>query len=310
MSNAITCEDCVTDLNQDFLTSRDMNSLLLKLHWIPELKSVRGVVPTCIEAARRAASHLGGLGGVTQVVDGESIACAVAFASKSTSNIEDKILACLRNVYKTGSPRHFIVAFDSDRSFRKDLLASFKADRPDDPIKRELDAARPMIVQSLTDAGIQVEVHDGREADDVIASVATQCQILGEECLIVTEDKDCWQALGPNTTIYSRRGDAFYGTTWLMQEHKISPKQVIDWLCMVGKNGVDGVSGIGKTTASNLLHSYGSYIDAMLTDSVAEKHRLALKEFDYWTARSVHTLDRRLRIGRSKYQTHDADGPA
>jgi DNA polymerase-1 len=233
------------------------------------------------------------------VGDGEAIACAVAFASKGTDRIHEKIHACLKKLKTTNKPEHFIVGFDDSNNFRRKLYSEFKSDRPNDPIKEELNRLRPMVIQHLRDSGMQVEVHTGREADDVLASVAMQCQILDTECMMVTEDKDCWQSLGPKTSIYSRAKDEFYGANWLLATHKIKPTQVIDWLCMVGKNGVQGVCGIGVKTASDLLSSCGTFIDTMHSDFIPEKIRATMKQFDYWTARSLHTLDRRLPIERA-----------
>jgi len=300
----IAAEQAVEDIARYLADSRSPNELLGRLGIIPELRKLRGIVPYCVNAARWRANQIMDARG-TIAVDGESIMCIIAYASKSADKLTEKVATMLKKISGMKPNDHLIIAFDDQSNFRKKLLPEFKSDRKHDDTKNDIDVAKPDVIDGLRGMGFQVEVAREREADDILASVATQCQILGHECMIVSEDKDCWQALGPKTVVYSKRQDVYHGVSWLNATHKIAPAQVVDWLVLVGKNGVKGAEGIGPKTASNLLALYGDFYSIL--DNANEKQAEAMKAIDYWKLRSINTLDRRIPVGRLEYSTNDAN---
>lgn len=291
----ITAEQSVEDIANYLVNSQTPNELLSRIGIIPELRKLRGIVPYCVNAARFRSQQLGIAGG-TIAVDGESVLCAIAYAASGVDKLPEKALASIRKIHKINESSHLIVAFDDVDNFRKKICKEFKSSRSHDEIKNLIDNEKANVIDNLRSHGIQVEVAKSREADDILASVATQCQILGTECIMVTEDRDCWQALGPKTTMYSRKNDIYHGMPWLEATHKIKPQQVVDWMVIVGKNGLHGADGIAGATASNLLALYGDFFG--IIENASEKQVQSLKKIDYWTARSVHTLDRRIPIAR------------
>ncbi len=302
----MTRDDWVPMISKGFMQCTDMNQLLLKLRLIVQLRRYEGVIPYCVDAARYRAKQLEPDPGVTTVVDGEGVLHAAGFACQKIENTPTAVIDMLRKIWKATLPAHFIVAFDDDRRIRREKFPEFKANRKPNPKKDEIEAIKPDVIQQVAEKGIQVEVAEGYEADDVLATVATQCQLLGHECIMATEDKDCWQALGPGTTIYSRSKEAFYGVQWLKAEHKITPAQAVDWLVFVGKNGVPHPEKIGPETASDFLEAYGSFLGTLESDKLTPAKRKAMEAVDYWKLREIHTLNRELQIGRNKYSTHDA----
>lgn len=307
--NEMTRDEWVPMISKEFMQCTDMNQLLLKLHLIVQLRRFEGVIPYCVDAARYRAKQLEPNPGVTTVVDGEGVLYAAGFACQKVENTPTAVIDMLKKIWKATLPTHFIVAFDDERRFKREKFPGFKADRKPNPKKLEIDAIKPQVIDLVRSKNIQTEVIEGYEADDVLATVATQCQLIGHECVMATEDKDCWQALGPNTTIYSRSKDAFYGAQWLKSEHKITPAQAVDWLVLVGKNGVPHPEKIGPETASDLLEAYGSFLQILESDKLTPAKRKAMEAVDYWKLREIHTLNRELSIGRNKYTPHDAVRP-
>lgn len=307
--NELTRDEWVPMISKEFMDCRDMNSLILKLHLIVQLRRFEGVIPYCVDAARYRAKQLDPHPGVTTVVDGEGVLCAAGFACQRIESTPTAVIDMLKKIWKATLPTHFIVAFDDDRRFKREKFPEFKANKKPNPRKDAIDAIKPEVIKQVRDKNIQVEVVEGYEADDVLATVATQCQLIGHECVMATEDKDCWQALGPNTTIYSRSKDAFYGVQWLKTEHKITPAQVVDWLIFEGKNGVPKPEGIAGGIASNLLEAYGTFLQILESDKLTPAKRKAMEAVDYWKLREIHTLNRELAIGRAKYTPHDAVRP-
>ncbi len=301
----LTRDEWVPSINKDLMDCQDCNQVLSVVSTIIDLRRFEGVLAYCSDAARYRMRQLDQHPGITTVVDGEGIMVTAGFAVQNLDNINQCVIDMLRNIWKATRPTHFIVAFDDERRLRREQFTDYKSDRKPNERKIAIDQRKPSVIQSVRDARIQVEIAEGHEADDVLASVATQCQILGSECVMATEDKDCWQALGPNTTIYSRKNDAFYGSQWLKTTHKITPQQAVDWLVMVGKNGLPKPKGIADQIASDLLEAYGSYQGILDSDKLTPAKRTALESVDYWKLREVHTLNRSLAIGRAKYSQND-----
>lgn len=304
----LTRDDWVPMICRSFMDLESLNELYKMLGIIWELRKFEGVTTKCLDAARYRANQMCSDRGSTTVVDGESFLFAAGWACKDkVEQIPECVVGMLKNVWRETKPFHFIVSFDSDRRIKREKFPEFKSDRKPDATRDKIESAKPDVIEFVRSKNIQVEVWDGHEADDVLASVSLQCQLLGDTCVMVTEDKDCWQALGPNTTIYSRNKNAFYGLPWLKSTHKISPAQVVDWLVLVGKNGVKGADKIGEQTASEYLSAYGDFHEILLAD-ITPKKREAMESLDYWKLREIHTLERTLPVGRNRYAypSHDA----
>ena len=152
-------------------------------------------------------------------------------------------------------------------------------------------------VQKLQGKLDNVAFVDGWEADDCMASIAFRAKLRKQACTIVTDDKDLWQVIGNGVTLYPPRKHEIQSEDWLRAKHSITPKQVVDWLCLVGKDDVPSCKGIAEKTASELLKKYGSFLNVVddaehLTEAKRNKV-LGFRE-DYWLARELHTLKKDL----------------
>ena len=79
----------------------------------------------------------------------------------------------------------------------------------------------------------------------------------------------------------------------------IKPNQIVDYLCLTGKDDVPSAVGIGPQTAAQWLKEHGDFIGIYdHRHSLTEKKREAVEQFapHYWVARTCHTLNRRLEI--------------
>merc|ERR1739841_339372 len=101
-----------------------------------------------------------------------------------------------------------------------------------EPIKQMLDA---MAIPRLELVGY--------EADDIMATVATQVDQMDGECFIVTSDKDCRQLITNNVCMYNIRKDQYYIAENLLDDWGIRPDQVVDFQSLVG-DSVDSVPGV------------------------------------------------------------------
>ncbi|QSV46252.1 DNA polymerase I [Geobacter benzoatilyticus] len=187
----------------------------------------------------------------------------------------------LLKVIKDRRPGHIAVVFDVGRTtFRTDLYPDYKANRsamPDDlvpqiaPIK---DMVRAFNIPALELAGY--------EADDIIGTIARQCEERGMEAVVVTGDKDLMQIVTDRVTLLDTMKDKVSGIPEVQERFGVGPEGVIDILGLAGdtSDNIPGVPGIGEKTAIKLIQEFGS-LDALLerAGEVKGKTGEKLREF-------------------------------
>ncbi|MEW5717551.1 MAG: DNA polymerase I [Chloroflexota bacterium] len=168
----------------------------------------------------------------------------------------------LIKVLNDEKPDYIAAAFDVGRTFRDDLYAQYKAQRPalSDDLRVQLKRSRE-VVEAL---GIPAFGVEGFEADDLLGTLARQASERGVQVVIVTGDTDTFQLIGPNVRVltFSRQ----FGETVLYDEvavktrYGLEPRQLIDFKSLKGdsSDNIPGVTGIGEKTATKLLQQYGS----------------------------------------------------
>ena len=103
-------------------------------------------------------------------------------------------------------PTHVAVAFDrGEPTFRHEQYVEYKANRKETP--GDLRNQFPLIFEVLDALGIARLSVPGYEADDIIATLASQAVADGMDVLIVTGDRDVLQLVSPHVTaLMTRRG--------------------------------------------------------------------------------------------------------
>jgi DNA polymerase-1 len=114
--------------------------------------------------------------------------------------------AMLINVLRDERPTHVAVAFDVSRqTFRSQQFAEYKANRTSTP--DEFRGQVGLVKEVLGALRIPVLEATGFEADDVIATIATQARAQGFEVLVCTGDRDAFQLIDEHLTVlYPKRG--------------------------------------------------------------------------------------------------------
>jgi DNA polymerase-1 len=180
-------------------------------------------------------------------------------------------------------------------SFRKELFAGYKANRP--PMPEELRIQASLVRDLLVLLGIPVVEREGLEADDLIASLTDEALRRGKEVFVLSSDKDMLQLLRPGVTLY-RPGRPGRPAGELTEKDVpdligVRADQIIDYLSLTGdgSDNIPGARGIGPKTAVGLIREFGSLdgvydnIDSVTPESV----RLKLQK-----DREVVSLSRRL----------------
>jgi DNA polymerase-1 len=188
-------------------------------------------------------------------------------------------------------PTHLAIIFDkTERSFRKEIYADYKAHRPDPP--SELVPQFRLMREAVKAFGLIPIEQDRYEADDIIATYACQASSAGADVLIVSSDKDLMQVVRPGVTFYDfesgipgkpgYRPERRLDRDGVVDKFGVPPEQVPDVQALIGDptDNVPGVPGIGIKTAAQLIAEYGSLEE--LLDRVQEikqpKRREALVE--------------------------------
>lgn len=202
----------------------------------------------------------------------------------------------IESIRKAVEHDYFILADDSPKSLRRDTYPEYKGDRDSKPDGFR-EAKRDMILAAMKE--MHVIGHKGYEADDVMSSVAFRCKVRQHKCVIATEDKDLWQCLGKGCVNYSPKKKSYTTENTLWDDLGITPRQVVDWLCMVGKDNTPCLPGVGPKKASALLAEYGDF-RSIYDNRENTKHSEAIKEFldssKYEIARDLHRLHQNLVI--------------
>src|ERR1700728_3503338 len=216
------------------------------------------------------------------LLDGHSLAYRAFFAlpaenfattTGQTTNAVYGFTSMLIKVLSEEKPTHVAVAFDrSEPTFRHEQYTEYKAGRSKAP--DEFRSQISLIFEVLDVLGIPWLSVAGFEADDIIATLATQAQAQGMDTLIVSGDRDTFQLITDKVTVlYNSRGVSDmkrYDPPGLFEKYGLTPAQYPDFAALRGDNSdnLPGIPGVGEKTATKWIVEFGSL--AALVDRVDE----------------------------------------
>ena len=156
------------------------------------------------------------------------------------------------------------VIFDAAReNFRNDIYAEYKANRDETP--EDLVPQFPLVREATEAFGFQPVQLEGYEADDLIATYATQAAAQGLKVKIVSSDKDLMQLVNDNVVMLDPMKNKVVDHDGVIEKFGVTPDKVVDVQSLAGDatDNVPGVPGIGIKTAAQLINEYGS-LEALL----------------------------------------------
>ncbi|NYF99594.1 DNA polymerase I [Janibacter cremeus] len=205
------------------------------------------------------------------LLDGHSLAYRAFFAlpaenfSTSTGQHTNGVygfVAMLINVLRDEDPTHVAVAFDVSRAtFRSEEYAEYKAGRSATP---DAFAGQIPLLQEVLDALNITHVQlEGYEADDIIATLATQGREAGMDVLICSGDRDTLQLIDEHSTVlYPKKGVsdlARMTPAAVTEKYGVGPERYSDLAALVGEasDNLPGVPGVGPKTAAKWINAHG-----------------------------------------------------
>ncbi|WP_030794287.1 DNA polymerase I [Streptomyces sp. NRRL S-920] len=226
-----------------------------------------------------AATKAGGAGGERRprllLMDGHSLAYRAFFAlpaenfttaTGQPTNAIYGFASMLANTLRDEAPTHFAVAFDvSRKTWRSQEFPDYKANRSKTPDEFK---GQVELIGEMLDAMHAVRFAvDGFEADDVIATLATQAEAAGFEVLIVTGDRDSFQLISDHVTVlYPTKGVSEltrFTPEKVFEKYGLTPAQYPDFAALRGdpSDNLPGIPGVGEKTAAKWINQFGSFAD-------------------------------------------------
>ncbi len=157
-------------------------------------------------------------------------------------------------------PEYVAACFDFPaKNFRHEKFAEYKAKRVRAP--DELYSQIPKVKEALEAFGIKVFQKQGVEADDLIASIASN--IKGFNKIIVSGDLDNTQLVDDETVIYTSgrqiKDTLVYDREKVFARFGVYPEMILDYKALVGdsSDNIPGGKGIGPKKALELLRAHG-----------------------------------------------------
>ncbi|OBJ43685.1 DNA polymerase I [Mycolicibacterium mucogenicum] len=206
------------------------------------------------------------------LLDGNSLAFRAFYALPAenfktqgglTTNAVYGFTAMLINLLRDEKPSHVAAAFDvSRKTFRKEKYPEYKEGRAATPdeFRGQIDITKEV----LGALGITVLAEDGFEADDLIATLATQAEAEDFRVLVVTGDRDSLQLVTDDVTVlYPKKGVSDlhrFTPEAVVEKYGLTPTQYPDFAALRGdpSDNLPGIPGVGEKTASKWINQYGS----------------------------------------------------
>jgi len=206
------------------------------------------------------------------LLDGNSLAFRAFYALPAenfktqgglTTNAVYGFTAMLINLLRDEQPTHIAAAFDVSRqTFRSEKYPEYKAGRSATPdeFRGQIDITKEV----LGALGITTLAEVGFEADDIIATLATQAEQEGYRVLVVTGDRDALQLVSDDVTVlYPRKGVSEltrFTPDAVVEKYGLTPTQYPDFAALRGdpSDNLPGIPGVGEKTASKWIVEYGS----------------------------------------------------
>jgi len=205
------------------------------------------------------------------LLDGMSLAFRAYFALPDTlrttggvtTNAVHGFTSMVLNLVRDHRPVGLAVAFDlPGGTFRDEIVDDYKGGRDETPA--DLPPQFDMIRDVLEALAIPVVSAEGFEADDVLATLASEARDRRHPVIIVTGDRDSYQLVEDPyiRVLYNRRGVsdyALYDEAGIEERTGVLPPKYPLLAALRGdpSDNLPGVPGVGEKTAAKLINEYG-----------------------------------------------------
>ncbi len=204
------------------------------------------------------------------LIDGHSILNRAFYGLPDLTNFEgihtNAMFGFLNIMFKfleEEQPQYLTVAFDvSAPTFRHKAYADYKGTRK--PMAEELRQQVPLIKDILHAMNISTVELEGYEADDILGTIAAQCETNGMDVTIISGDRDLLQLAKEHVKIRipKTKNKVTEVEDYLPKDvyelYGVTPSEFIDMKALMGdsSDNIPGAPGVGPKTASALIAAY------------------------------------------------------
>lgn len=228
------------------------------------------------------------------IIDGHSLLYRAFHALPPLSNSKGQMtnavygfLLILFKAIKDLEANYVVACFDTKKpTFRHEQFEEYKAGRA--PMPDGIRSQMPIMKEVLEAMNVPIFEKEGFEADDLVATIATQNQDK-VKVFILSGDLDNLQLVNENIKLYTMgkgiKETLIYDEARVLERFGVRPNQMNEFKALTGDNSdnIPGVPGIGKTTAADLIQRFGSIehlYEELATDTAVLKPKIkqALKD--------------------------------
>ncbi|MDO9533242.1 MAG: DNA polymerase I [Deltaproteobacteria bacterium] len=169
------------------------------------------------------------------------------------------VTTMLLKVLRERQPQHLALVFDAKGpTFRHELYKEYKAHRP--PMPEALVTQLPYIKKIIDALNLPSVVHQGYEADDLIATLVRRAREEGFAVEIISGDKDLLPLVADGVDMWDPMKGVRYDPAAIREKYGLEPGELVEVRALAGdaSDNIPGVPGIGEKTALKLIARYHS----------------------------------------------------
>ena len=174
----------------------------------------------------------------------------------------------LRRGLRECSPTHAVCVFDGEGpSWRHELFPDYKAGHA--PMPEALADSLGRYRVAFGELGVASLQRPGLEADDIVGTLASKAIAAGASVIVLSTDKIFLSLLPLGLVVRDHfKGENLDGQ-YVRKRFGVRPEQLIDFLALAGDRGnnINGVPGIGKKTAGELLSRFETVEGALQAEA-------------------------------------------